>query len=656
MRSLPEIAFRLRQEAANLWLAAVPPAFSGPRPGPLALPPPAAVAQVIAGTRYAETLHRDARRIAAGQLPVFGEWLETDGKIAWRRDYRHGQEGEPRYFRRIPYLDFAAAGDHKWIWEINRHQHLVTVAQSWALAPDAALARTLNEQLESWLQQNPPLRGINWTSALEVAFRALSWIWIWHLAAPALTPGLQTRFLNALYLHGLYLEFNLSIYFSPNTHLLGEALALEALGRLFPGFPAAARWLETGRRQMEIALRRQVLADGAYFELSSAYHVYALDMFLLHRVLAGPGEPEEMAIVDRMADFLATLLGDTGRIPLLGDDDGGRLFSPFGARDEFGRGTLAVHGVLAGIRLDTPWLDREAAAAVAAWWLGERVIPWLTSPPRPRPSASRLFPSAGLAVFAAKGVTALADAGPFGPGSAGHTHADSLQILVRRQSRPLLVDSGTFTYVSDPMLRDRFRGTAAHSTLTVNGWDQARPDGAFRWKEPPAVRVLDWESTEEQDWLDAECRYRGVRHRRAILFDKREPQLLVADRVELDSPGPAALAQYWQLAECPERVDKATVFCAGARLTLQSAAELTIEKVEHSFAFGSRIPGWAAVVRWPGSRAEEANNRVAVIDWDSGTGPCEIAASWQEDSVVIQTGPANGQQHRSWTVKLSRKA
>ena len=52
--------------------------------------------------------------------------------------------------------------------------------------------------------------------------------------------ALRARFLTALNRHGRYLELNVSVYFSPNTHLLGEAVALHALGVLFPSFPRAA--------------------------------------------------------------------------------------------------------------------------------------------------------------------------------------------------------------------------------------------------------------------------------------------------------------------------------------------------------------------------------------------------------------------------------
>jgi hypothetical protein len=195
-------------------------------------------------------VERVAGQILRHRFPIFGITVETGSAIDWRRDYLHGVSTGTPYFRRSPYLDFSRAGDHKVIWELNRHQHLPLLAQAFLLSGRREYLDEAFRQVESWLDANPFLRGINWASALEVAFRALSWAWLWHMAGSEMPEALRARFLTALERHGRYLERNLSVYFSPNTHLLGEAVALHALGVLFPAFPrrragrrpAAASW------------------------------------------------------------------------------------------------------------------------------------------------------------------------------------------------------------------------------------------------------------------------------------------------------------------------------------------------------------------------------------------------------------------------------
>ena len=93
-------------------------------------------------------------------------------------------------------------------------------------------------QWRNWINANPYPLGINWGSSLEVAFRSLSWIWVDQLlSGTADHEALRSELLPALAFHGRYIERYLSTYFSPNTHLLGEAVALLFLGTLYPQIP-----------------------------------------------------------------------------------------------------------------------------------------------------------------------------------------------------------------------------------------------------------------------------------------------------------------------------------------------------------------------------------------------------------------------------------
>ena len=80
----------------------------------------------------------------------------------------------------------------------------------------------------------------------------------------------------------------------------------------------------------------------------------------------------------------------------------------------------------------------------------------------------------------------IADVGPLGcPTSSGHGHADLLSVQCAVFGEPCLVDAGTYCYTPEPRWRDYFRGTAAHSTVRVDGLDQAEPAGPFRWRQRP---------------------------------------------------------------------------------------------------------------------------------------------------------------------------
>ncbi len=577
MRSIAELKFRAAQEAANVRLLLLPPQFAGEVPLRLALPDPEAVAGALRDSAYRAFVEATAEEILAHRFPLFGVTLETGAEIRWRRDYRHQKESGTEFFRRIPYLNFSAVGDHKFIWELNRHQHLVLLAQAFVLTGRNEFAREIWVQIDSWLAQNPFQRGINWASALEVAFRALSWIWIYHLTASAMPEEFRRRFLTALYQHGRHLAANLSVYFSPNTHLLGEAVALHAIGVLFPAFPESSRWRERGASIVDAQLDFQVRPDGSHFEQSTYYHVYALDFFLFHYLLAGRPKQFE-PVLARMADYVDWLLGPSRRMAFAGDDDGGRLFHPFGERNQFGRASLTTSGIL--LTNNRYIGSKETMAEQAAWWLGAECLATTGGTQAP-PTGARAFNDSGMLFLQSGNLFVQFDAGPFGWAVAGHSHADTLNVLVWFDGEPVFIDPGTYTYVADPAARDWFRGTAAHNTVSIDQQNQGQPAGPFRWSSKPQVDLIAFQPSISGGIAEATCRYNGFTHRRSILLDAG--RLLVLDEVA-GPPGEHDCRQIWQLGSAASKVN----------LTFSSRA--VEEASRFSVAYGSEAPGRSLVV------------------------------------------------------------
>jgi len=576
MRSVAELKFRAGQEAANVRLLLLPPQFAGAAPLHLDLPDPQRAAGALG---FVEST---AQSILAHRFPLLGVTVETGSEIRWRRDYQHGKESGAEYFRRIPYLDFSVVGDHKFIWELNRHQHLVLLGQAYALTGAKEYPLEIRAQIESWLDQNPFQRGINWASALEVAFRTLSWIWIYHLTAAAMPQDFRRRFLTALYRHGHHLAKNLSVYFSPNTHLLGEAVALHALGILFPGFPESQRWRARGAEIVEAQLAFQVRADGSHFEQSTYYHVYALDFFLFYYLMAGRPKHFE-PVLGRMAEYLDWLLGPARRIAFSGDDDGGRLFHPFGERDRFPRATLTTCGILLA---NDRWIgSRESIAEQAAWWLGAECLGAARVAQAP-PTGGRRFAESGTIFLQSGDLFVQFDAGPFGWGGAGHSHADTLSVLAWFRGEPVFIDPGTYTYVADPEARNWFRGTAAHNTISIDGQNQAQAAGPFRWDEKPEVHLSAWRSDAGGGMAQATCRYNGFTHRRSILLESG--RLLVLDEVD-GLAGEHDCRQIWQLG------------IAASKVHLSFSSPVIEEASQVSRAYGVKMPGrlFAASIRGP---------------------------------------------------------
>ena len=89
----------------------------------------------------------------------------------------------------------AARYDRRWVWELNRHQFLFTFARAFVLTGEESYARRICDLVESWVEANPAGRGVNWSSALEVGVRAISWLWTLPLVLD--WPGFEDRLLAA---------------------------------------------------------------------------------------------------------------------------------------------------------------------------------------------------------------------------------------------------------------------------------------------------------------------------------------------------------------------------------------------------------------------------------------------------------------------------
>lgn len=446
----------------------------------------------------AEDTLREADQICEHRFDLLGYAdLDYGREIDWHLDAVHGKRAPLLPWFKIDFLNFAAVGDHKVTWELNRHQHLVTLAKAWCLSGEKRYIKELTVQWYSWQRTNPYPIGINWASSLEVAFRSLSWIWILHLleGCPEIPASFETDLLHGLAHNGRYIGRYLSTYFSPNTHLLGEAVALFFIGTLCPQIPSAGRWKANGWRIVLREAERQVRPDGVYFEQSLYYHVYALDLLLYARILAACNQIEIPGNFDRilgkMLDVLQAL-SQAGPPEGFGDDDGGRLFNPRRNRTKHMTDSLALGAVLFG-RND---LNSASLTEESVWLFGDEAVSHFDMHSSiSQESESKAFESGGIYVIADSEPCLqqmMIDAGPQGTGRSGHGHADALSIRFSQDGRRCLVDPGTYCYLSDGNERSLFRGTGAHNTLRVDGLDQAVEVGPFAWSSIPAIQAEQW--------------------------------------------------------------------------------------------------------------------------------------------------------------------
>lgn len=476
-----------------------------------------------------------AETILQNRFVLFGtQEFDFGTPIDWHREPRAGLTVPLRHWSRIAYLDPEVAGDKKITWELNRHQYFITLGRAYVATSDERYASAFAEHVQSWIAKNPPKQGINWTSALEVSYRSIAWMWalLMFRTSRYMTPSFFMDVVRQIELHGRHIDSNLSTYFSPNTHLTGEALGLYYIGAVLPFLPHSARWRGLGRDILVASLRKQVRADGTYFENATYYHRYALDIYANFAVLAeASGEPLDgasMALIEALADALSALIKPDGTHGLFGDDDGGRLLPLDTAAINDFRPSLSNAAILFS-RPDF----KVAAGAIAdetVWLLGARACETYGRIPATLPPAeSRALLDGGFFIMKDGGGPGanhlVIDCGPHGAMNCGHAHADALAFELAAYGRSILMDAGTYTYTGEPEARRAFRGTAYHNALTVDRQSSSEPAGPFTWHRVANCRLRHWRTSGRFDVFEGE--HDGferlpqpVAYRRHVLFIK----------------------------------------------------------------------------------------------------------------------------------------
>lgn len=544
---------------------------------------------------------RDADRAVRHEFTLFDRTIVFAGDIDWQYDPLQEKTIPLRCWRAMEYYGDSVR-EVKYIWELNRCQHFVTLGKAYFLTRDEAYAEALCRQWQAWIERNPCTMGLNWTSALECALRIISWTWALAFIQQSdrLHAALYARILQSVWQHASFVKGHLSRFSSANNHLIGEALGLIYAG-FYSELREAGRWQDHGFRILFRELLSQVHADGVAKEQTTHYQRYLFDFAVLAIGAAEqaqrPVPTRVMERVEKMVDFFLALCDENGAVPRIGDEDGGEALRLVEAEESPCQRLLSTAAVLFG-RPDCKLRSRGFSEATL-WLLGEDgVRRYQRSPAEEVTHRLQVFQRGGYVVLALQKPAAarmVFDCGPLGYGKmAAHGHADALSVTLSVHGREALIDSGTFLYVGAGPERDYYRSTRAHNTVTIDRLNQSTPLGPFQWGRRANCTLE--HVRELPDCLSVQAGhdgYRRLRARHTRQIELRDDRWIVIDMIS--GLGYHKIDAYFHLAPCHVEQRGRTVVAEFTAFSLEfecvraaDADDIWVETAWHSPAFGQR--------------------------------------------------------------------
>ncbi|MEX2162794.1 MAG: alginate lyase family protein [Sulfuricaulis sp.] len=575
-----------------------------------------------------------ADKILQGKLRIFALKHVFGHFPQWNQDPKTGTVAPLVFSKSLDYRNESLVGDIKYLWELNRHLHLVTLAQAYRLSKDQRYLDGLQSHLASWFDQCPYLRGPNWTSSLELAIRLINWSIAWQLIGgidSLMFSGdagkkFRERWLATIYQHMHFIRRYYSRFSSANNHLIGEAAGVFIGSITWPYWNDTQDWGSEAQAILEREVLLQNTPDGVNREQAISYQQFVLD-FLIIAALAGQANNCKFPNtywkrIEAMLEFLASIMDAGGHVPMIGDADDGYVthlsqepgFCPY-------RSLLATGAVLFGrgdFKAKSAALDDKTR-----WLLGDRAEPDFNAL-RPDPNSlpiRRAFPEGGYYILGAdfeteREIKLIVDAGPLGYLSlAAHGHADALSLTLSVGGREFLIDPGTYAYHTSKAWRDYFRGTSAHNTVVVDGQDQSVIGGNFMWAHHAQAKCEAWEPGENQDrFVGEHTGYQRlsdpVTHRRSIVFDKRARVIEIEDNLLCRDEHVAET--HWNVAEtCEVSLERdGSVLAVNGKHKIRLISDGRDAKVELRRGEEDLIGGWV-------SRRFDVKSATTTVVWRS---------------------------------------
>jgi len=471
-----------------------------------------------------EKIITQADKLAKNCFNIFSGDVCFPGKIAWHTDFKHTDtphvygNSRDNSWAHAFYQDIRVSNnnnnnkpDVKTPWELSRFCHVYTLGRAYQISlNNQKYAQAFYEQINDWIDQNPYLIGINWRCPMDVAIRAINFIWGFYFFVnnPIIPEKFWQKLVCSLYDHAHYIENNWETSDKPNNHYLADLLGYLYLNVFFLNTKLnIEKSYQTHKKILE-QINHQIQADGSSYEGSTKYHRLVLEIILHVKLVCHTNNsilPEIFVTkFELMKKFMRDCTDQSGNLVTIGDDDSGTIVT--------------------GIELKSTHIQNELKKDLRPEIIyyknfGLSII-------RARIRAQDIYITMRHPAYQAHQPS-------------GHFHQDQLAITLSIGDIPILIDPGSYVYTSNTLQRNNFRSVAQHNTFyipqashnnrTLESQDLFQLARRTTTKSPKID--INQTSTTVHD-MHTEYDYLGYQAHRTLNFNTQEKELVIRDRFE----------------------------------------------------------------------------------------------------------------------------
>lgn len=477
-----------------------------------------------------ENILKEAEQILEHKFDLLGSGeINLGKKIRWNEDFKSGFVWKNQFYKDIKIVDLNNNADVKVPWELSRFQHLFTLGKAYWITNDKKYYLECKKEIEDWIAENPVYMSVNWTCAMDVAIRAVNWIFFYFHFKELIDNDKEflKKFNNSLYNHGKFIFLNLEkgIKFS-NNHYLSDLVGLFYLGIYFNKLKSneVKRWLNFSKKELEKEMFIQNNEDGSNYESSTSYHRLVTELMFFPVILGEKNNinfsQEYKKRLEKMFEFLAKIIKPNGKIPMIGDVDNGRLlilsnYSSWEVNDV--RELLSLGGEYFN---NTLLKNSGAIKKEDKLWIFNS----LSDEEEKYYNKSVRFSNGGYYILRNNDIYCFIRCGELScRGQGGHSHNDQLSFELNVQGEDFIVDTGTGVYTADKNMRNLFRSTRLQNTVYIEGHEQNsfEKNNLFEMREETFAKCIKFEDTYFEGYHQGYLKKLNTIHKRKIkLKDK----------------------------------------------------------------------------------------------------------------------------------------